>query len=278
MKTITLSINVFLLLLINICVADGQKLPTKQEKNFTAPSLVIIDGLSAEWGMFQAYNKSTKIFYTIANNQANLYLVVKAVDPEIIRKILFGGLTLTVNQFAKNDNGKSPSISYPLISVENSQVVISALTKGKNENDTSITAINQWITKRSNTFKINNMPGIADTLAIVSEPTLFAKLPLFSQPGYYLINENNDDINVAGKFDNQWAYTAEIKIPLKVLSLTANGKFNYNIRLNGPMYKSNRPTPGVTVTYKYVNGEQVADNQDLLNPTDFWGEYNLNNN
>ena len=66
-----------LLLLINFS-ASAQK-DKIQKNNFRAPINVKIDGKLNEWGdKLQAYNTSTDIFYTISNDDDNLYLAVAA--------------------------------------------------------------------------------------------------------------------------------------------------------------------------------------------------------
>jgi len=69
--------------------ANAQKLPEVQTVNLRAPAGIKIDGKPTEWdSKFQAYNKSTNAFYTIANDDDNLYklriymLLIKFSVPE----------------------------------------------------------------------------------------------------------------------------------------------------------------------------------------------------
>ena len=65
--------------------ANGQRLPNKQEEGFTAPQNVKIDGKATEWqNQFKAYNTATGIYYTVANDSTNLYLVIQATEPLVI--------------------------------------------------------------------------------------------------------------------------------------------------------------------------------------------------
>jgi len=78
------------LLAMLVLGSNAQKLPAVQKESVWAPITVKIDGKAAEWGnKFQAYNSSTEIYYTISNDDNNLYLAIKAVDPDIINKFLW---------------------------------------------------------------------------------------------------------------------------------------------------------------------------------------------
>lgn len=92
--------NAFLIILTVIIsfAANAQKLPTVQKSSLRAPSNIKIDGETTEWGdKFQAYNTATDIFYTMANDDRGLYLVVQSGDPKIIQR-LTGGITLTIQK------------------------------------------------------------------------------------------------------------------------------------------------------------------------------------
>src|SRR4051812_45517244 len=79
----------------------SKKLKDVQVNNLFAPSPVKIDGKLKEWTDFQAYNKNTHLFYTIANDDKNLYLVIKTSDMTASAKIVAGGVTLLVNTEGK---------------------------------------------------------------------------------------------------------------------------------------------------------------------------------
>jgi hypothetical protein len=80
--------------------AVGQKLPGKQEGSLLAPPKVKIDGKATEW-TFRAYNIATDVFYTMAHDNDNIYLVIKAADESSVRKIISSGITFSVNNTAK---------------------------------------------------------------------------------------------------------------------------------------------------------------------------------
>jgi hypothetical protein len=271
MKTRKIFLRLVFLLLFNNYALVAQKLPSKQEKSLQAPRQFVIDGNIVEWNTLQAFNKSTMISYTMANNKEDLFLVVKVTEPAIIKKIFLGGLTLTVNKFEKKDNDKGQSITFPLFSGENSHAILSSVKKLKDERDTNTKVINQWLVQMASVIKITGISNVKDTLSDLS----FSKLPMYSLPGQYLGVNNPDEIRAASQIDKEFNYTIELKVPLQKMGIASGSKFYYNVRLNGPMYKNGIPAPGVVITTRYVNGEAIHDNQDLINFTDFWAEYSL---
>lgn len=116
MRTTNLNLSLLLALTGWLSLsANAQKLPTVQPTGLYAPANIKIDGKAAEWdNKFQAYNKNTSVFYTMANDADNLYLVVQGTDRVIIDKILTNKLSLTV--FNEKDKSMVPiTISTPSI-------------------------------------------------------------------------------------------------------------------------------------------------------------------
>src|SRR5476651_452394 len=80
----------------------AQKLPTVQIGSLRAPANIKIDGKATEWGnQFQAYNNHVEFYYTLSNDDKNLYLTVQATEKEIVRRIMNGGISLVVNKTGK---------------------------------------------------------------------------------------------------------------------------------------------------------------------------------
>ena len=76
----------------------AQKLNNVQDGSVWAPANIKIDGKLNEWDdSFKAYNKTTDVFYTISNDEKNLYLVIKSANQVISNKIIGGGINFTVN-------------------------------------------------------------------------------------------------------------------------------------------------------------------------------------
>src|ERR1700679_2125120 len=83
-------------------IAAAQKLPEVQPAAVWAPENIKIDGDANEWNnKFQAYNKTAGIYYTLSNNEDHLFLTVQATDPDMINKLVAGGLTLTIQKSGK---------------------------------------------------------------------------------------------------------------------------------------------------------------------------------
>src|SRR5471030_2113106 len=78
--------------------SQAQKLKAVQENNMRAPSNIRIDGKLTEWDdTFKAYNNTTDIFYTISNDDENLYFAIKAGNRFIATKLLGGGINFAIN-------------------------------------------------------------------------------------------------------------------------------------------------------------------------------------
>jgi len=100
--------------LVQVFAQEG-KLKNVQDGSVWAPA-VKVDGTLKEWDdTFQAYNKTTKIFYTVCNDDKYLYFVVKSIDPTNTNKITAGGITLVINTDGKKKDKDAYSITYPII-------------------------------------------------------------------------------------------------------------------------------------------------------------------
>src|ERR1022692_4097643 len=111
-----LKISSYILLYLGIwTTANAQKLPNIQENSLRAPEGIKIDGNATEWGnKFQAYNHATDIFYTIANDDDNIYLFVQATDPDIISRITSRGITFSIQHGASKEDKNQADITYPV--------------------------------------------------------------------------------------------------------------------------------------------------------------------
>ncbi len=254
-----------MLLLISI-IATAQKLPKIQLTSLRAPNNIKIDGKATEWdNKFQAYNSSTGVFYTIANDDDKLYLVIQATDQLVIRKIIVGSITFTVNSSAENKDKKG-SVTYPVfnkknwpnMNLGNKPIVTKDSTISSKQVDSFMYAANQQLTTKSKEIKITGVKDIGDTLSIY----------------------NQEGIRAVSLFDHQIAYTYELAVPLKYLGLSINNvaKFSYHIMLNG-----SDNIEGLVIkhieggTAMYWNGPRPSetDVEYMRYPTDFTGNYTL---
>jgi len=250
-------------LLMGVATARAQKLPDKQVLSLRAPASIKIDGKATEWGdKFQAYNNATGVFYTVANDDENLYLTIKATAPEVVRRILNGSITFTINKTEKKDKA-GMSITYPFF--DDHTPMLDAIFKNKPQilegSPSSVSLANAYMDDNNRKLaakikyiKVNGIPGL-DTLVSVY---------------------NNDGLKAAALFDNTMAYTYEMAVSLKNLGLSIDNpiKFNYNILINavaGHGYTIERNAEGKVTSLEKTE----VDGQLSQVAAGFFGEYTL---
>lgn len=247
------------------CIVKAQKLPTIQQISLRAPADIKTDGRATEWNNeFQAYNKATSVFYTIANDDENFYLTIQATDDVIIDKILSGGITLSFRSADKKN--ASAALTFPLIPTSNKSTIVNKIKNPETKIDEELETINNQLTTVSKQIRVTGIPAIADTLASVY---------------------NDYGLKVAGQLDKNKDYTCELALPLKYLQAFLNeGRLKYDVKLNGRDFK---------LTNMKLNGQAMDPNSaqaneliakmgaqrgsmfspEMLNPTDFSGTYTL---
>lgn len=292
--------------------AGAQKLPNVQQASVRAPSSIKMDGKAAEWDyQFQAYNNATNVFYTLSNDDNNLYLTVRATDQSVINKILRGGITFTINTSGKKNEKGGASITYPIfgtdrprITFKNMPEIIPGNAVSVKRADSFMYANNAMLDAKSKNIITKGIPGVDTVISVYNE----------------------DGIKAVEAFDNKMLYTCEFAISLKHFGLSVDNatKFAYNFKLNGinldDIMKNIKITQGpngdvlsVSVGDKPAGGAPVSGNvsftvvsgsssgggavqkmdlstgggdaikimggpgglQSLTSPTDFWGEYTL---
>jgi len=252
----------------------AQKLPSIQEKSVLAPHNVKIDGKAGEWNnRLQAHNRNTEIDYTIANDKANLYIIIQSKDPVIVKKILAGGITVRINADGKKDN-KKVAVSYQMVaSTAKSQLglLIAEQATATEENtklkqtDSIVSVLNMVMNGSIKEIKVTGVSALNDSLISVY---------------------NTTGIKVGSLFDRQRNLTCELAIPLKYIDFLtgSNSKLNYQIVLNGleaaeTVYLKN-PTPSGVISVTGIprsmsGGTNSYISQIINSSTDFWGEYTL---
>jgi hypothetical protein len=274
----------FLLMVITVTVR-AQKLSNIQENGFRAPANVKIDGKINEWGdALQAYNKAASIYYTMANDDKNLYFIMKSTDQVINNKFLAGGIDITINTTGKKKEKDAYVVEYPLVDMANIRRQVGAMrtanaNKARRPNDEAMTGM--------------------DSIAIATRRKLLNGIKEIKLTGFtkdvadsVISVYNQFGIKTGIDYDNQGNLTCEVAIPLKYLHLSGSD-FAYNIKLNGlnmmafrapemnsgnnidrartqavapPNYNAN-PSPDAS--------RQMNDMQIIISPTDFWGKYTL---
>lgn len=243
-------------------VSISKKLPTVQEGSIWAPATVKIDGKLGEWeDNFQAYNKSTRVLYIMANDNKKLYLTVMSTDFTTTAKIISGGVNLTINTDGKKKEKDAYSVTFPII--EHPERLAGSLG-GRFENrnagaDTELMkAVHERTIIAAKQIRVLGFKGITDTLISI-------------------YNENG--IKTALNFDASNALTLEMAIPLQLLGLSADQpkEFAYNITLSGFQVPGRGPNSGGggPPGGGGGGGRNALDFMDLVTPSYFWGKYTL---
>ena len=273
MKRQSITLVIVVMALFNVFTVTAQKLPTVQQGSLRAPVDMKIDGIATEWdNKFQAYSKATQLFYTMANNDDQLYLTIKAADPTTIIRILTHGITLSVDNGSKNP---PVSITFPLIKrndlgdvksgvrKKGANVTIVDSARALRRADSVARAWNNQVILKANAIKVTGIKDMGDTISVY-----------------------DNDIKAMMRFDNKKDCTYELALPLKYLApeILNSGLLKYHITINGadPAKGVNvqlsadgraieRSSPGNVSVVMVVPPEQIA----LEFPTDFKGEYTL---
>lgn len=257
--------------------ATAQKLPNKQGVSVRAPDNIKIDGKTTEWNdEFQAHNWGNHIYYTLSNDDNNLYLTACMDDMLGNRKILRGGLTFSILPLSKK--AKKLSITFPVaskngigsIDVEESgggplfsySILKSDTVANKAKIDSLIAISNREIAKEHKEIYITGIPEISDPLLSIY---------------------NTQGIIAGASFDKKMRYTYELAIPLKYLEAAiSNAKsIRYNIKLNvlSPIIEAKRVTYSGPPIRELKIATQLRPESlnDLFiyNDSDFSGEYTL---
>lgn len=269
--TIKILLSVLVILLVNISfTAKAQKLPQIQQTGKLAPADIKIDGKTMEWkDEFQAYNMNNRIYYTLSNDDDNLYLTVRASDGYGNEKAIFGiTFTVKVPNEKSSKSKENVKVTFPPLSEvqKTSPIRFAMKTMRELKEDTTNVAqkkrdsLRLFANKYMNeTFKEINVTGIKE----IREHSI----------SIY----NVEGIKVAAQLNDNFQYTYELAIPLKYLGASINNgqKFNYNIKMNGlPEKTSDSPYAPPTISGDLLKTMGV-DNLYVTYSTDFSGAYML---
>ncbi|MFD0748787.1 hypothetical protein ACFQZS_01450 [Mucilaginibacter calamicampi] len=250
---------------------QAQKLPGLQQAGMRAPANIIIDGKAIEWGGFKALNTATDTYYTIANDDKKLYLVIHADQSTVANRAVIGGIRLLVQPNGSKSMQGAKGIKFPYFE-KGSRVVFPVKKIGEvntpAEGDSIMKVYNQRIASSVKWIYTKDIVGVDSVIAVY----------------------NDKGIQAAGAFDQTRGYTCEIAIDLDLLgiSLADSKKFAYNITINpaGPN-KFSMP-PGISFRGMNSDGSIMSEAQSApfistmekqnnvtYATTDFWGEYTL---
>lgn len=260
----------------------AQRLPNIQKGSMAAPKSVRIDGVSTEWGSqaFQAFNNATEVFYTIANDSVNLYLIIKSNKSNITNKIMRGGVTFLINGKGVKKDGQGSSIRFPLVGIDelrtmNRSFRTETIEKGvltpehqAKRSDSIMMIANKKYLSSFRIIQVNMLKGISDST-----------LSIYNEYG----------VRTAIGIDGQNILTYELVVPLKNLDLMDGKEFSYNIKINPPPSRP-RAVPvnipgvgdnGAIGVFKGGVGNRsnlsgrAAEMIAMTTSTDFWGKYLL---
>lgn len=262
------------LLLIISSFSFAQKLPSTQKGGIYAAQKVIVDGNAIEINnTYQAYNRTTELYYTIQNDDMFLYLTVNIKEHEIIKKAIGGGITLSINASGKRNDPVTYGITYPqMYSSDKSTIAknfnkLSELTGdavSKSKQADSITALNNKL-----------LPMYAKQIALRN---------ISSIPDSVISVYNEYHIKAAMQFNAKDGLTYELAVPLNYVNLRSDSTstFMYNIMLNGVLSTApgvirqtkDGPVSIVGIPRGFFNSTTYND-PNLKFPTDFWATYTL---
>jgi len=218
----SLKISLISLLVTSACLTVQAQKKDVQPTNLKAPEGIKIDGKLTEWGDdMQAYNKATKLAYTIANDDKNLYLVVRCKDNINTSKILGGGITLLINTADKKKEKDAFEVTFPMVSRAN----LRGLMRGKQGFGSNKTLTQAQIDSTSRANHKAALPLMKEIGVLGFKDITDSTISIYNEYG----------IKAAAGFDAEDAYVAEVSIPLKLLSISTEDakEFAYNIKVNG---------------------------------------------
>jgi len=250
------SILTILLVLVTIYL-HAQKLPKVQQVSLRAPTNIKIDGKANEWGdKFQAYNKATDMYYTLSNDDENLYLAIRVEKTYVLENIMNKGLRFIINHSASKKEESPAVVTYPVLTLADRVSIHKIIDARFNDDpmnppDHSINALNSLFQSKAKFIRIEGIGEITEK-----------EIPIY----------NAKDIRVAAAYNEPLTYFCELAIPLKLLYLNniSASPFNYHIIFNYQDKGSRPPAPPSTPGALIMPPAPV-----YVGTTDFWGEYTL---
>lgn len=170
-----------------------------------APADVNVDGRLTEWGDSLAlYDIKTKLNYTIANNDTDLYIIAYVTDPKLRRKIMAAGITVSVNPEGKKH--KTFSFTYP---VPDGKAIFKPHAGDDDGEDVQKPSLLQ-----STTIKVAGFKEVESDV---------------------ITTNNTYGFKAAVRFDDKHNLVYETAIPIKMLNIKPgkNDELEINVQVNG---------------------------------------------
>ncbi|PTQ94831.1 hypothetical protein C8P68_10641 [Mucilaginibacter yixingensis] len=199
-----------------------------QDGSVWAPAGTKVDGKLTEWGQgLAASNKTTLLNYTLANDDKNIYLVVKSTDQMNNRKILAGGITLSINTEGKKKEEDAYALTFPVINREN---------------------MRNSFGRRGNGGPGQGSSSTPDSSAIANMRTALDEAKDINIRGFKDIPDsvisiyNEYSIKAAVSYDDSGNFIYELSVPLKLMGLKVGDtkQLAYNLKVNGVQFNRNR--------------------------------------
>lgn len=284
---------IVLLMLSTLKMVAQSHLKDVQVTSVWAPADVKVDGRINEWeDHFQAYNKSTRLFYTVSNNDKYLFLAITSTDASNNNKIVAGGITLTVNTAGKKKDKNAYSLTFPIVARgargqrgQRGGGARGGRPQGAEMDTAAVSASRKQLITSSKEIKVIGFKDMTDSL-----------ISIYNEYG----------IKTAIGYDSLGNYSYELAIPLKLIELSIDQvqEIAYNIKVNGLANMGGgaprggagggfgaeggggggfggggnrgggggRGNGGGSAGAGRGSGQDMAD---LTSPTDFWAKYTL---
>ncbi len=243
MKKTNLIIAIALLASQQLFAQDDKVKSEQPEKGVWAAEKVKIDGSLKEWNDLEAYNKATKLYYTVSNDDKALYLVIKSTDLQNSNKIAAGGITFTINTDGKKKAKDGFNVIFPVVAPREFTMggMAGGGFPGGGAGGPGGGAGGGGLTRGAGgggPGGFRNFTPDSATLAANRKQTLAAAKEIkvfgFKDITDSLISVYNEyGVKAAIGYDEQGNYTYELAIPLKFLNIKDGKSFAYNIKVNG---------------------------------------------
>ncbi len=285
-RTITILLTLFTVqtFLLNLAIAQNKPVAGSLQ---APPASIKIDGDLTEWGdSLRYYNDENKLYYTIANDKDNLYMVIRINDRSEQMRILGAGLTLSID--TRGRKKESFSVTYPIggkpdmaPDIENQPLDGSKATQVDDRDDkmrATLTKLRQ--------IKVTGFKEVESDLITTS---------------------NTYGFKAAIDFDKDGNLVYETAIPLKLFHAEDIGKneWSFNFKINGinrPIQKHNNETGSIENEGRggrgggmgggmggsrgmrggggrgmrgSTSGEQSSEQDELSKSIDFWTKFFL---
>lgn len=182
------------------------------------PAQVIVDGDLKDWGdSLRYYNEEKKLYYTLANDQENLYLAVRFNDRTEQERVVRAGLTLGINTKGKKKDVYS--ITFPVADASSMEDMKSRMSEMQDQMANGPGPADREEMRRARLTKLRNI-----------------KVTGFKDVENEIITTSNTyGFKTALDYDADGNLVYEAAIPLKFFDANdiAKSEWAFDIKING---------------------------------------------